>query len=76
MKEGFALCHSKPITLEATTEHSRDVYAHQGFEVVEALTLGKGQVDSRGLKTEDRDSAVGFTVSVMIKGSLTWNFCQ
>ncbi|KAJ6490776.1 hypothetical protein C8R47DRAFT_459246 [Mycena vitilis] len=67
MKEAFALCHSRPITLEATTEHSRDVYAHQGFEVVEALTLGKGQVDNKGLKNEDKDSAAGFSVSVMIE---------
>ncbi|KAJ7685741.1 hypothetical protein DFH06DRAFT_1159254 [Mycena polygramma] len=67
MRKGFAMCPSKPITLEATTPHSRDVYAHQGFEVVDALTLGKGQVDSRGLKTREKKSAVGFTVSVMIK---------
>lgn len=33
MKEGFEYCGAKPITLEATTAHSRDVYAHQGFEV-------------------------------------------
>ncbi|KAJ7183202.1 hypothetical protein C8R46DRAFT_809430, partial [Mycena filopes] len=37
MDEGFAVAHSysKPITLEATNEHSRDVYAHLGFEVSE-----------------------------------------
>ncbi|KAJ7056688.1 hypothetical protein C8F01DRAFT_1372668 [Mycena amicta] len=68
MKEGFAKCDaSKPITLEATTEHSRDVYSHQGFEMVQALTLGRGQVDKHGLKTNDKESAVGFEVSVMIR---------
>ncbi|KAJ7164000.1 hypothetical protein C8R43DRAFT_259594 [Mycena crocata] len=67
MKEGFTTCGSKPITLEATTEHSRNVYEHQGFEIVETLTLGKGQVDSTGLNVEDEASAVGFNVAVMIK---------
>lgn len=86
MKEGFGLRNSKPITLEATTAHSRDTYAHQGFEVrqykkickwylmltleskvVETLTLGRGQVDNRGLKTRDKESSVGFTVWIMIR---------
>ncbi|KAJ7510450.1 hypothetical protein B0H11DRAFT_1959130 [Mycena galericulata] len=67
MKEGFASCGSKPITLEATTAHSRDTYAHLGFEVVETLTLGKGHVNKDGLNTKDKESAVGFPVSVMIK---------
>ncbi|KAF7349233.1 hypothetical protein MSAN_01712700 [Mycena sanguinolenta] len=67
MKEGFERCGSKPITLEATTAHSRDVYAHQGFEIVESLTLGQGVVDSRGLNTKDKGAATGFPVCVMIK---------
>ncbi|KAJ7116439.1 hypothetical protein C8R44DRAFT_792542 [Mycena epipterygia] len=67
MKEGFGPCNSKPITLEATTAHSRDIYAHQGFEVVETLTLGRGQVDNNGLKTSNKESAVGFTVWIMIR---------
>ncbi|KAJ7116445.1 hypothetical protein C8R44DRAFT_208899 [Mycena epipterygia] len=62
MKEGFGRCNSKPITLEATTVHSRDIYAHPGFEVVETLTLGCGQVNTRGLKTREKESAAGFTV--------------
>ncbi|KAJ7746371.1 hypothetical protein B0H16DRAFT_1462538 [Mycena metata] len=60
MKEGFSTCQSKPITLEATTAHSRDVYAHLGFEVVESLTLGKGQVNNRGLRIAKREPATGF----------------
>ncbi|KAJ7220313.1 hypothetical protein GGX14DRAFT_355217, partial [Mycena pura] len=32
-KEGLEKCQSKPVTLEATTTHSRDIYAHLGFEV-------------------------------------------
>ncbi|KAJ7163993.1 acyl-CoA N-acyltransferase [Mycena crocata] len=71
MKESFAMYREKPMTLEATTEHSRDIYAHQGFEVVETVTLGKGEVSSRGLKVKDTDSAVGFPVHVMIKWPTT-----
>ncbi|KAJ7638129.1 hypothetical protein B0H17DRAFT_1216835 [Mycena rosella] len=58
---------SKPITLEATTTHSRDVYARLGFEVIQSLTLGKGDVNQYGLKVKDRDAASGFTVWIMIK---------
>ncbi|KAJ7746358.1 hypothetical protein B0H16DRAFT_962902 [Mycena metata] len=71
MKEGFSTCQSKPITLEATTAHSRDVYAHLGFEVVESLTLGKGQVNNRGLRIAKGEPATGFPVYVMIKWSST-----
>ncbi|KAJ7284576.1 acyl-CoA N-acyltransferase [Mycena rebaudengoi] len=67
MKEGFPHCNSRPITLEATTSHSRDIYAHQGFEVVEVVTLGKGDVNDRGLTVKDKASAEGFPVWVMIK---------
>ncbi|KAJ7262697.1 hypothetical protein B0H12DRAFT_305107 [Mycena haematopus] len=71
MTAGFSHCGpSKPITLEATTPHSRDVYAHQGFEIVQQHTLGPGTVDARGLgvgtDTKDAD-ATGFPVWVMIK---------
>ncbi|KAJ7454735.1 hypothetical protein FB451DRAFT_1279135 [Mycena latifolia] len=58
---------SKPITLEATTTHSRDVYARLGFEVIESLTLGKGDVNQHGLKVKDKVAAGGFTVWIMIK---------
>ncbi|KAF7361362.1 hypothetical protein MSAN_01168900 [Mycena sanguinolenta] len=67
MKEGFEYCGPKPITLEATTAHSRDIYAHQGFEIVESLTLGQGKVNSRGLNTQDKGLATGFPVWIMIK---------
>ncbi|KAJ7183192.1 hypothetical protein C8R46DRAFT_1186343 [Mycena filopes] len=66
MEEGFVVWSSKPTTLEATTAHSHDIYAHQGFEVVESVTLGAGDVDERGL-TSSGPSAVGFSVYVMIK---------
>ncbi|KAJ7220314.1 hypothetical protein GGX14DRAFT_355419 [Mycena pura] len=66
-KEGLEKCQSKPVTLEATTTHSRDVYAHLGFETVEAITLGLGQVNARGLRVRDKESSVGFAVTVMIK---------
>ena len=31
-----------PIWLEATTAHSRDVYARQGFELVQEMKVGEG----------------------------------
>ncbi|KAJ7262679.1 hypothetical protein B0H12DRAFT_1069138 [Mycena haematopus] len=63
MKEGFEYCGpSKPITLEDTTPHSRDVYAHQGFEIVQPHTLGQGAVDNCGLGTNDARHAPGFPV--------------
>ena len=31
-----------PLWLEATTEHSRDIYLRLGFEVVHEMVLGKG----------------------------------
>jgi len=38
-----------PIWLEATTEHSREIYKNLGFEVVESFLLGKGTADKNGL---------------------------
>ncbi|KAJ6510538.1 hypothetical protein C8R45DRAFT_1088697 [Mycena sanguinolenta] len=67
MKEGFEYGGSKPITLEATTAHSREIYAHQGFEIVESLTLSKGKANSRALNTQDKGFAKGFPVWIMIK---------
>ena len=34
--------------VEATNEHAHDVYAHFGFEVVEEVVIGQGNVDKRG----------------------------
>ncbi|KAF7327352.1 hypothetical protein MKEN_00312800 [Mycena kentingensis (nom. inval.)] len=68
MKDGIAVSDaSKPITLEATTAHSRDIYAHQGFELIETLKLGAGDVDVNGYKVTDKQKAVGFDVYVMAR---------
>ena len=37
-----------PIWLEATTEHSRDVYVRLGFEVVREMRVGKGTHGASG----------------------------
>ena len=38
-----------PLWLEATTAYSRDIYARLGFETVEEIVLGQGQVGENGL---------------------------
>ncbi|PYH80947.1 hypothetical protein BO82DRAFT_336837 [Aspergillus uvarum CBS 121591] len=37
-----------PVWLEAVDEHSRDVYAHLGFRVVEEIRVGVGEFNPRG----------------------------
>lgn len=37
-----------PVWLEATTEHSRDLYLSLGFEVVEDITIGQGKAAADG----------------------------
>lgn len=37
-----------PIWLEATTSHSRDIYARLGFQVVDEIVLGKGRAGPDG----------------------------
>ena len=37
-----------PIWLESTTPKSRDIYARQGFKVVQEMRLGKGSFDETG----------------------------
>ena len=36
--------------LEATTAYSRDIYARLGFEMIEEIVLGQGQVGEDGLR--------------------------
>ncbi|KAL4805117.1 hypothetical protein BDV18DRAFT_161514 [Aspergillus unguis] len=43
-----AWCAEVPVWLEATTEYSRDLYQSLGFELVEEITIGKGQAASDG----------------------------
>ena len=52
-----------PIWLEATTKHSRDVYAKSGFELVDSIPLGKGKSDEHGVKKEGGE---GFEIYAMI----------
>lgn len=37
-----------PAWLEAIDEHSRDVYAHFGFQTVEVFPVGEGQFNALG----------------------------
>lgn len=40
------------VVLEATSEKSRDIYQHLGFDLVDELTVGKGKADSEGRAKE------------------------
>lgn len=51
--------------LEATNEHARDVYKHFGFEVIEEVHVGKGEVDSRGHRVEGGE---GVSMWAMVYG--------
>lgn len=52
-----------PLWLEATTAHSRDVYAKEGFKVAEQVVLGEGQVDADG---KTKKNGEGVTVWGMV----------
>ncbi|EJU00912.1 hypothetical protein DACRYDRAFT_22765 [Dacryopinax primogenitus] len=54
----------KPMLLESSTPKSRDVYLHLGFELLEQVNLGRGEVTPEGVLGEDRE---GITLWCMIK---------
>jgi GNAT superfamily N-acetyltransferase len=49
LREEQVAADNVPIWLEATTERSRDVYAKQGFEVVDVMRLGQGTHNADGV---------------------------
>lgn len=51
--------------LEATSAGARDVYKHYGFDVIEEIKVGKGEVDSRGHKVEGGE---GVSMWAMVYG--------
>jgi hypothetical protein len=55
----------KPIWLEATTEYSMKLYVRAGFEVVDEIILGRGQVGADGLLKKDGEG-------VKIWGMVWW----
>lgn len=58
-----ARAEGRPVWLEATTVTSRKLYAKYGFEVVEDIVLGKGEVDSTG---QTKEKGEGITIWGMI----------
>lgn len=52
-----------PVWIEATTEHSRDVYAHLGFQLIDEVKIGAGKADRDG---NARFGGEGATVYCMI----------
>lgn len=53
-----------PVWLEATSEHSRDVYLHFGFKVTDTVVIGRGSVDEDGNRVSGGN---GYPVFGMIK---------
>lgn len=51
--------------LEATSSHARDVYKHFGFEIIEEVHVGKGEVDRSGHREEGGE---GVSMWVMVYG--------
>ncbi|RPD54330.1 hypothetical protein L227DRAFT_616266 [Lentinus tigrinus ALCF2SS1-6] len=68
IEEGFHRASPKPIHLEATTEKSRDIYAHYGFEIDEEHRFGVRQVDKIGVQAKG-EAATGFPEWIMTKWS-------
>ncbi|KZV77435.1 hypothetical protein PENSPDRAFT_858 [Peniophora sp. CONT] len=62
----FKTIGSLPIQLEASNPKARDIYAHYGFELIEAVIMGKGKVDSDGLIAHG-EKATGVPSFVMVK---------
>lgn len=54
-----------PVWLEATSEHSKNVYEKLGFKVVEELKIGKGRCDKSGNLV---DGGEGVSMWAMIAG--------
>ncbi|KAJ2920722.1 hypothetical protein H1R20_g5160, partial [Candolleomyces eurysporus] len=66
VREQFKLVPEATYCLEASTPKSRNQYAHFGFEVHGAFTLGKGKVGADGLPAKGA-AATGMEISPMIK---------
>ncbi|PRP77996.1 hypothetical protein PROFUN_14084 [Planoprotostelium fungivorum] len=54
-----------PLWLEATSENSRDIYKKMGFEVLETVVMGVGQVDGKGYS--DGETKEGVTLWCMLR---------
>lgn len=57
-----AAAENVPIWIEATTAHSRDVYARQGFRVVQDMCLGKGTHAASGVMEKGGPGVVLYTM--------------
>ncbi|KAM5544636.1 hypothetical protein V8D89_001534 [Ganoderma adspersum] len=71
--EGFRRASPKPIHLTASKPQNKNIYEHFGFELVEAFTVGAGEVDANGLEAQG-EAATGLQEFVMIKASLRASF--
>lgn len=53
----------RPLWLEATTPHSRDLYTQHGFVLVEEIVIGQGSVGPDG---KAKKGAAGFPIWGMV----------
>ncbi|KZP00710.1 hypothetical protein CALVIDRAFT_594901 [Calocera viscosa TUFC12733] len=70
MNAAFERWPGAPMILEASSEKSRDVYAHFGFEIVETIAFSKGEVTSKGIPPVDGEEAEGMTLWFMVNGQV------
>ncbi|KAH9972579.1 hypothetical protein BGW80DRAFT_1172822 [Lactifluus volemus] len=66
VRDGWKRASGKPVYLEASTPHSRDIYAHLGFEFNKENRFGVGSVNEMGVKAKGT-AAVGVPVFIMTK---------
>ena len=68
MREQFTFAPDAFYTLEATTEKTKDQYAHFGFELQKTFKMGVGRTGKNGLPAVGED-ATGIEVFPMVKVS-------
>jgi len=66
MRDGLQRATGKPVSLEASTPRSRDIYAHFGFELNKEHRFGVGSVDEMGVVAKG-ETAVGLPMFIMTK---------
>jgi hypothetical protein len=57
-----ARAENVPAWLEATTRQAATVYAHHGFRLVEAITIGAGKVDAKGWPKEGGEGVTAYAM--------------
>jgi predicted acetyltransferase len=64
-----AKCEGLPIWLEATTEYSMKLYVKLGFEVVDTILLGKGNVTKEAVECKGGEGVTAWGMVWWPKGT-------